>query len=189
MDWRDLLSDGYGRVLTELEHVLEGLKPEDLNWQPRPDCNSIGWLAWHLTRVQDASISFVMRAEQLWIKDNWHSKFDRPADPGDIGTGHTLEMVAAFKSPDAATLIDYHHAVLERSKGYFNTLTSEDLDRVLKMKWLPPLTTLGSFLGHDDGRRPQPCRAGRLCPRAARRDRLAEILTSPRFHCIYFTVL
>ncbi|MGD0353862.1 MAG: DinB family protein [Dehalococcoidia bacterium] len=146
MDYQNLLSDGYDRALAELEHVLEGLKPEDLNWQPRPDCNSIGWLAWHLTRSQDAALSIAMRQEQLWIKDGWHSRFNRPADPRDMGTGHTPEDVAAFEAPDVETLIGYHRAVLERSKQYFNTLTAEDLDRVLNMKWLPPLTTLGSFL-------------------------------------------
>lgn len=146
MEWQDLLIEGYDRALAEVEHVLEGLKHEDLIWQPRPDCNSIGWLAWHLARQQDAAIAYLMRQDQLWIKDGWHLKFNRSADPEDSGTGHTPEDVAAFKPPDVQTLIDYHRAVLERSKNYFNTLSSNDLDRVVNIKWLPPLTTLGTYL-------------------------------------------
>jgi len=143
MEWHDLLGDGYGRVLDSLQGVLKGLAQDDLNWQPRHDCNSIGWLAWHLTRQQDAQIASLMGQEQLWVKDGWHSRFDRPADPKDIGFGHTPEQVSAFTSPDVETLLDYHRAVLERSEGYLLTLTKTDLDRELDEPWFQPLPTVG----------------------------------------------
>lgn len=50
MEWQDLLADGYGRVLEFMESMLKGLTQDDLKWQPRNDCNSIGWiscLGWH----------------------------------------------------------------------------------------------------------------------------------------------
>ena len=62
MEWNDLLADGYGRVLEVLERVLKGLTQDDLDWQPRPDCNSIGWLTWHLTRQQDVLTGLGHRA-------------------------------------------------------------------------------------------------------------------------------
>jgi hypothetical protein len=143
MEWHDLLSDGYGRVQDFLEHVLDGLTREDCDWQPRDDCNSIGWLAWHLTRQEDAQIASLMGAEQLWISDKWHARFNRPADPEDSGFGQTPEQVSAFQSPDIKTLLDYHRAVLERSKGYFLTLSPIDLDRTLDEPWFQPLPTVG----------------------------------------------
>ena len=143
MEWNDLLTDGYGRIIEVLERVLKGLSQDDLKWQPSPDCNSIGWLAWHLTRQQDAQIASLMGEEQLWIKDTWHAKFDRPADPRDIGFGNTPEQVAAFKSPDIDTLLSYNRAVVERSKGYFNTLSKSDLDRELDEPRFQPLPTVG----------------------------------------------
>ncbi len=143
MEWHDLLSDGYGRVLDFIENVLRGLTEDDLNWQPRHDCSSIGWLAWHLTRQQDAQIASLRGEEQLWIKDGWHSKFKRPPDPEDSGFGHTPEQVSAFKSPDVQTLLNYHRAVLERSKLYFLTLSKADLDRELDEPWFQPLPTVG----------------------------------------------
>ena len=81
MEWSDLLTDGYGRILGVLERSLKGLTKDDLKWQPHPDANSIGWLAWHLTRVQDDHIASLMGEEQLWIKDGWYIKFSRPPDP------------------------------------------------------------------------------------------------------------
>ncbi len=143
MEWHDLLADGYGRVLEFVESVLGGLTQDELNWQPRPDCNSIGWLAWHLTRQQDVQIASLMGEEQLWIRDGWHAKFNRPADPKDMGFSHTPEQVAAFETPDAQTLLDYQRAVLERSKCYFPTLSKTDLDRELDEPFFQPLPTVG----------------------------------------------
>ncbi len=57
MEWQELIIDGYGRVLQVLERALDGLTQDDLNQQPHPDYNSMGWLTWHLTRVQDDHIA------------------------------------------------------------------------------------------------------------------------------------
>lgn len=143
METHDLLSDAYGRVLELLTTVLDGLNDEDIHWQPRPDCNSIGWLAWHLTRQHDAQIASLMGEEQLWLRDGWHERFARPSDPEDVGFGHTPEQVAAFRAPDAPTLLDYHKAVLDRSRRYFTTLSASDLDRELPEPWFQPLPTVG----------------------------------------------
>jgi len=131
MEWKDLLIDGYAQAHGALERALDGLSQEDLNWQPRPDCNSIGWTTWHLTRSHDGLVSSIMGEEELWTKDGWHAKFNRPPDPNDTGYGHSPEQVAAFKCPDIETLLNYHRAVLERSKRYFSTLSSSDLGRKL----------------------------------------------------------
>jgi hypothetical protein len=143
MEWYDMMVDGYGRIGEILGRVLHGLDQEDLNWQPKPDCNSIGWLCWHLTRVQDDHISDLINGEQLWIKDGWHAKFNRPADKKDVGFGHTPKDVAAFKSPEAKVFLDYHKAVMERSQKFFTTLSKADLDRELNEPWFQPLPTVG----------------------------------------------
>ena len=143
MECKDLLTDGYGRVLGTLERTLKELTEDDLNWQPHPDSNSIGWLTWHLTRVQDDHVADLMGEEQLWTKDGWHARFNRPPDPKDRGFGNSPEQVAAFKSPDIETLLSYHRAVLERSKSYFLTLSSSDLDRELDETRHQPVPTVG----------------------------------------------
>jgi uncharacterized damage-inducible protein DinB len=143
MEWQQLLSDGYDRIAQVLRRALDGLSREELDAQPKADCNSIGWLAWHLTRVQDNHLADLEGVEQLWTGDGWHARFDRPADPADVGWGHTPEQVAAFRSPDAQTLLDYHLAVSERTKRYFGSLAAADLDRELNEPRYQPLPTVG----------------------------------------------
>ena len=143
MEGQQLIIDGYGRILQILERSLKGLTQEDLNELPHPDCNSMGWLAWHLTRVQDHHLADLIGEEQLWFRDGWHAKFNRASDPSDIGFGHSSADVAAFKAPDVETLLEYHRVVLEQSKHYVNTLSAQDLDRELNEPQYQPLPTVG----------------------------------------------
>ena len=142
MDSKGLLLDGYGRISQVLERSLKGLTRDDLKWQPSPDSNNIGWLVWHLTRLQDDHIASLMREEQVWIKDKWHVKFNRPSDPKDRGVGNTPKQVAAFES-DVEILLGYHRAVSERSKCYILTLSDSDLDQELDEPQYQPLPTVG----------------------------------------------
>lgn len=143
MEWQQLMTDGYERVEQSLARTLEGLSREELDRQPNPECNTIGWLTWHLTRVQDHHISDLMGEEQIWIREGWCSRFGRAADPQDIGWGHTAEQVAAFRSPEPSTLLDYHRAVLARTKRFLGSLSAADLDRQLNEPWYQPLPTVG----------------------------------------------
>jgi hypothetical protein len=143
MEWKDLLVDGYSRVPEFLGNVLKGLTQDDLDWQPRHDCNSIGWLVWHLTRQQDAQIASLMGGKQLWVTDKWYTKFGRQPEPDDVGFGHSPEQVSAFKSPEPRTLLGYTRAVVERSKQYINSLSEKDLSRELNEPEFQPLPTVG----------------------------------------------
>ena len=143
MEWQDLILDGYGRISEVLEKALEGLTPDDLNEQPHPDCNSMGWLAWHLTRGTDAQIARLMGEQQLWLTEGWHARFNRPDDKKDVGFGVSSEELAAFKSPDVETLLGYNRAVLEWTKNYITNLPTEELGREIDERWFQPPPTVG----------------------------------------------
>jgi hypothetical protein len=143
MEWQELLVDGYGRALETLEKALDGLTPEDLDKRPCEDCNSMGWLAWHLARVQDHQLSDLAGAEQLWIKEAWHRQFGREPDANDIGFGHSSADVAAFRSPAPEVLLDYYRAVMDNGHLFIRGLTPDDLDRELNEPWFQPLPTVG----------------------------------------------
>ena len=130
MTWQAMIVDIFERQARELSDVLDGLTPEDLDWRPGTGANSIGWLAWHLTRSLDRNLSEIMGEEQLWVGDGWHARFGRAPDPRETGFGHDpLEQAAAFRSPNGATLLDYHRAALNRLRQYASgRLTEAELE-------------------------------------------------------------
>lgn len=146
MEWKDLVIQNFGSTMVALERTLKGLTQEDLNWQPKPDCNSIGWTTWHLTRCLDGLTSSLAGEEELWTKDEWCTKFNRPCDSTDTGYGHGPEQLASFKSPNIDILLGYHRASLERARNYLSTLDSSDLDRKIDDNWTQLFPTVGSRL-------------------------------------------
>lgn len=129
MEWPQLLMNIYSRLSQELEEVLDGLTTNELNKRPAPDANTIGWLTWHATRSLDRSVGDFMWGEQLWIKDQWHARFGRPADLNDTGYGHSTEEVASFRIPNRQTLLEYHRAVMTESLRFLAGLSENKLDR------------------------------------------------------------
>jgi len=132
VEWRELVVDGYDRLPELVEEVLAGVRTADLDWPPRPGANPLGWTVWHLTRVQDGQIADLMGEADLWTRDGWHRKFDRPPDHDDSGYGHTPAEVRAFRSPSSKVQLDYLRAVTARTKHYLASLTPPDLDRPLE---------------------------------------------------------
>ena len=131
MECAEFITGIFTRISQVLETALDGLTENEINRLPNPECNSIGWMVWHLTRVQDRFIAMLSNNEQVWITEKWYGIFSREADANDNGFGHRPEDLANFKVPDTKTLLDYHHAVLEKTKQYTNKLSPEELDRVI----------------------------------------------------------
>jgi hypothetical protein len=135
----ELLTDCFERVRESVHAVLDGLGPDDLAHRPGPDANPIGWLVWHLSRVQDDHVADVAGTEQAWTAEGFVERFDLPYDTADHGYGHTSEMVGEFRA-DAGLLAEYHDAVHSRTLGYLAGLGPDDLDRVVDERWDPPVT-------------------------------------------------
>lgn len=136
-----LLSDAFGRVAGELPDHLEGLTPEQVRWRADTDANPIGWLTWHLARVQDDHLAGVGEVEQVWTSQGWAQRFGLPYDDGEIGYGHTSEQVAAFDVTDTEVLAGYYAAVHEMTLQVLESMASAgDFDRVVDREWTPHVT-------------------------------------------------
>ena len=143
MEAKDIVIDALGRIRSILHRTLAGLSLDELHRQPRPDTNSIAWLTWHLTRVQDNGISGLFGQEQAWISQGWHAQFAMAPDPDNEGQGHTPEQVAAFRAPSIQTLLDYHDSVWTRSQNFVAGLAPADFNRELNEPQYQPPPTVG----------------------------------------------
>lgn len=140
MSERDSLLEVFGRLPELVQRAVAGLSEEQLAWAPAAGANSIGWLVWHLTRVQDHHVSELDGADQRYLADGFAERFGLPADPQDIGYGHTPEQVAAVRPSSPALLVEYHRAAHERTMGYLRALGDGDLERIVDERWDPPVT-------------------------------------------------
>ena len=107
-----------------LMEVVSDLSPEELAWRPGPEANPMGWILWHMLRVEDMWVQFfAQRRLELWERDGWHEKFGLPTR--DNGFGHTTEQVAGFPALDLATLLQYGDAVRSGTLEYLSGLGPE----------------------------------------------------------------
>lgn len=136
----DVLTDAFGRVREAVHGAVEGLTPEQLAGRVDPEANSVAWLVWHLTRVQDDHVSEVAGTEQVWTAQGWAERFGLPFEAEDTGYGHSSEEVAAVRGLTAEQLTGYHDAVHAASVAWVAGLRDGDLDRVVDERWDPPVT-------------------------------------------------
>jgi len=135
----ELIADAFGRVREIVHDVADGLSPEQLAERLEPGANSIAWLVWHLTRVQD-SLAETFGAEQVWTAEGWDKRFDLPFSSDATGYGQGAEQVGAVRVQSAELLTGYHDAVHRRMIEYIQGLGEADFERVVDTNWDPPVT-------------------------------------------------
>jgi hypothetical protein len=126
-------------VQEEVHAVCDGLTPEQVTARPGPDANTVGWLIWHLTRVQDDHVADAAGLEQVWTTGEWSEWFGLPFPPGATGYGQSPDEVGAVVA-SAELLTGYYDAVHAQTLDYLKGLTEPDLDRVVDTRWNPPVT-------------------------------------------------
>jgi Protein of unknown function (DUF664) len=135
-----LLTDLFGRITEHVHEAVDGLGPAALVTPLVPGANTIGWLVWHLTRVQDDHLAEILAEEQVWASGDWGPRFGVATDPDNTGYGHFAQEVLTIRPDNAATLIEYYTAVATRMHTFLQRTTPNDLDRVVDDRWDPPVS-------------------------------------------------
>jgi hypothetical protein len=134
-----VLLDAFGRIRENVEATLEGLDDGSLARRPAGTGNSIAWLIWHLGRVEDAQVASAAGLDQVWTSQDFAGRFGLPLTERDTGYGHSSHQVDAVQAAPEL-LLEYYNAVHRQTLEFVNTLTDQDLDRVVDQRWDPPVT-------------------------------------------------
>ena len=133
----DLLTDSFARIRKLVETLTEGLTPEVAAFRVDAGANPVGWLLWHLSRVQDDHVAELAGAEQVWPQ--WRDRFALPYDDFATGYGQSAEDAGAVRvAPEL--LAGYHADVDALTRRYLTGLTADELARVVDTRWDPPVT-------------------------------------------------
>ena len=125
MNLNEFIEDALSKEQEFLMEAVQDLTPQELTWRAGPEANPIGWILWHMLRVEDMWFQFfIQRQLEIWERDGWHEKFGLPTR--DNGFGHTQEQVAQFPALDLADLLNYGEAVRAGTLDYLKGLPPDD---------------------------------------------------------------
>jgi len=140
MELNELLIELFGRVDEEVHSAVDGLDVEALTTPPTAGSNPIGWLVWHLTRVQDDHMADLMDTEQVWVTGDWGPRFGVASNASNTGWNHSWDDVSSIRPESAQALLDYYESVSQPTRRFLATITAKDMDRVVDTRWNPPVT-------------------------------------------------
>jgi hypothetical protein len=139
MKSNELLLDAFGRIHETVAAALEGVDDETLVRRPAGNGNSMAWLIWHLSRVEDAQLASAAGLDQVWTSQGFAGRFDLPLPKRDTGYGHSSSQVDAVRV-SRELLFDYYDAVHRQTVRFLTPLGDEDFDRIVDTRWDPPVT-------------------------------------------------
>jgi Protein of unknown function (DUF664) len=134
---QNILVDAFGRVRELVTDLTDGLTDQIATYRPDPEANSIAWLIWHLTRIQDDHVADLAHVEQVWPE--WRERFGLPFGKWATGYGQGPREVAAVRA-SSKLLGQYHGAVHQLTLRYLDGITPAELDRIVDTRWDPPVT-------------------------------------------------
>jgi len=140
MDIAAVLLDLYGRIPPLVDSAVDGLTAEDLARSPAPGANTIGWLTWHLTRVQDHHVADLLGTDQIWVDGERAERFGIAPDPENTGYGHDRSEMEAIRPDGPEVIVSYLQAVDRRTQTMLGSLDPAELDRIVDRAWDPPVT-------------------------------------------------
>lgn len=140
MDSMDMLAESFGRIRELVHEVVNDLGPRQLTFRVDDRANTIAWLVWHLSRVQDDHIADAANRDQVWFGQGWCDRFELPFDPSATGFGSSSADVAAVRVHSPSLLTGYLDAVHAETLAFLEQIDEADLDRVIDDSWDPPVT-------------------------------------------------
>ena len=110
--------------------AIRDLTLDEMYWKPNRDSNPIGFLFWHISRVEDRLITnFVQGKQEIWISGKWYEKMHLSVEG--TGLGYSLDELDEFPKLDQSLLIEYFVLVRKSTIEYLDLMSDEDFNLVL----------------------------------------------------------
>src|SRR5262249_35817163 len=113
-----------------VDDLFTGLTDDQVRARPH-GLNSVAWLVWHATRVEDAAVSrFVGDQPQVLIEGDWRRRLG--VERRDVGSGmNDAEVNALGARIDTTALRSYAHGVADRTRSVVGALAAAAWDELV----------------------------------------------------------
>ena len=135
----DILIDGFERVRSVVHSIVRRATEDQLGYRADPEANTVAWLIWHLTRVQDDHVADAFGHEQVWTSDGWVERFQLPFNAAETRYGQSADEVGSVRA-SAELLAGYHDAVHARTVECLRGIEEAALERIVDRSYDPPVT-------------------------------------------------
>ncbi len=96
------------------DESLAGLTDAEIRTCPRPAENSIAWLLWHIARIEDITLNFlVLERRQILVSGDWATRLG--VSLRDVGAGMTADEVASLSAQISIPALKAYRAAVGRS--------------------------------------------------------------------------
>jgi len=126
----------------EVDTLLADLSPEEFGIMPTAKDETIAWVLWHLARIEDLTMSFLVAGEEQVFNTEWKKKLNAPIDD----TGNALsddEIIDLSGQLDVTALIAYRSAVGKRTRDIVKRLSAVDLKQKVSPQGLEKIRESG----------------------------------------------
>lgn len=145
MDEKDIVRSSLAESQEYVKRSVDGLTGEEASETVRPECNSVAFILWHMTRAEDLWINrVILERDEVYESGGWQEKLGTPA--GESGFRYTVEQLRAWPVPELDLLMGYAGDVRQK--------TLESLDSIPREKLADEVSfgnrrmSIGSILGH-----------------------------------------
>ena len=109
--------------------ATRNLSLDEIHWRPNQDSNSIGFIFWHVSRVEDRLVTWcIAHSEEIWTRNKWYAKMQLPQQS--TGLEYSRSELAEF--PKIATLLlsEYFDAVRKNTNEFLASVHLDLFDSV-----------------------------------------------------------
>lgn len=129
MEAREVMLRSLEQSQEYLTRALDGLTQKEAAWSLGEECNSIIFILWHTSRVEDFFVNRVIQRQlELYETEGWLEKLGTPAKGS--GWEYTGEQLQAWPVPKLEIVRGYADSVREKTLAFVRSVTAEQLSEV-----------------------------------------------------------
>ncbi len=133
-----------GQFWSLQDEVLAGLTEEQIRAILRPGTNSIAWLLWHITRIEDMTINVLVLEQSQVLDADWAARLGIPFR--DCGASMDDAEVADFSAKVVVrALVEYRAAVGCRTREGVQRLSAKQVKTPVPTATVQKLVNEGSI--------------------------------------------